>query len=368
MVSSSSSFNHFCFGLFLRMQELKRSEGAVLSRSPLIPIHSSPRLLHAVPGVLALVGAAVNYLRLLLAHVQLPTKGKWSHSERKTTNWGLLFQWFLHCDMPGRSGGLHRWIVIFKNVSPKIRWSKLIAWLITGFCSDSPAGKTASNRWKQSEREKHQQVRIGPPSSASPTQMWGGGRSCWVSNQPLLINKPRGGRWEDTYVWRREMNWGGGEERKAWGGRKVNGRWKKSKRSKKRWIWGRTQRTWLLLVCGGGFLLLWLLDQQMGIDNVRRQILSMTKRVVVLRRFCQILSITLVGGVVRHTCSCSPDHEPHTLLTSHCSPSQETSYVSMSSGFCWWNIDFFVLFLEPEKKITPKWLRHWIKTGNLLTD
>lgn len=88
-------------------------------------------------------------------------------------------------------------------------------------------------------------------------------------------------------------------------------------------------------VCGGGgVLLLWLLDQQMGIDNVRRQILSMTKRVVVLRRFCQILSITLVGGVVRHTCSCSPDHEPHTLLTSHCSPSQETSYVSMSSGFC----------------------------------
>lgn len=39
-------------------------------------------------------------------------------------------------------------------------------------------------------------------------------------------------------------------------------------------------------------------------------------------------------GVVRHTCSCSPDHEPHTFLTSHCSPSQETSYVSMSSGFC----------------------------------
>lgn len=105
-------------------------------------LHSSPRLLHAVPGVLALVGAAVNYLRLLLARVQLPTKGKWSHSERKTTNWGPLLQWFLHCDMPGRPCGLPRWIVIFKNVS-KIRQSKVIAWLITGFCSDSPAGKIA---------------------------------------------------------------------------------------------------------------------------------------------------------------------------------------------------------------------------------
>lgn len=89
-----------------------------------------------------------------------------------------------------------------------------------------------------------------------------------------------------------------------------------------------------VVVFGGGVLLLWLLEQQMGIDKVRRQILSMKKRVIVLTQFCDILSVTLAGGVVRHTCSSSPDHEPHTLLTSHCSPSQETSYVSMSSGFC----------------------------------
>lgn len=120
-VSSSSSFNHLCFGLFLRMQRLKRSKGAMLSRSSLIPLHSSPCLLRAIPWVLALVAAAVNYLRLLLACVQLPTKGKWSHSEWKTTNWGLLLQWFLHCDMPGRPGGLYQWIVIFKNMFPKIR-------------------------------------------------------------------------------------------------------------------------------------------------------------------------------------------------------------------------------------------------------
>lgn len=135
---------------------------------------------------------------------------------------------------------------------------------------------------------------------------------------------------------------GRGRGGRGWEGRKVSGRWKKSKRSKRRWIWGQTQRTWLFLV--GGVLLLWLLEQQMGIDKVRRQILSMKKRIIVLTQFCHILSVTLAGGVVRHTCSSSPDHEPHTLLTSHCSPSQETSYVSMSSGFCWWNIDFFVLF------------------------
>lgn len=41
---------------------------------------------------------------------------------------------------------------------PKIEWSEAIASLITGFCSDSPTGKTAQSRRKQSEREKHQQI------------------------------------------------------------------------------------------------------------------------------------------------------------------------------------------------------------------
>lgn len=59
-------------------------------------------------------------------------------------------------------------------------------------------------------------------------------------------------------------------------------------------------------------VVLQLLEQQMGIDKVRRQIVLMKKTGGHLEAILSDLICNIRRGVVRHTCSCSPDHQPHT--------------------------------------------------------
>lgn len=127
----------------------------------------------------------------------------------------------------------------------KIRWCKVIMTPITGFCMFRQASwEYCEKRWKQSEEEKIQQIRaeilVSTPSSAPPTQMWGGGGL--LGQQSAFSDKQPQRRKTGGYI--RLTARGGGRQaiqelkRERWGGKRARETAGGGGRSSRRWTWG----------------------------------------------------------------------------------------------------------------------------------